>query len=92
MSGKQSPKDILNVVKNKTGKSISERDIQKLASGVKPSTLQSEEQLRQLIRQVSSLVNVKVSESTMNDIIQAVKSSKVNPNSLEQLMKMISKK
>ncbi|MFD0867767.1 Uncharacterised protein [Chlamydia abortus] len=92
MSGKQNPKDILNVVKNKTGKSISERDIQKLASGVKPSTLQSEEQLRQLIRQVSSLVNVKVSESTMNDIIQAVKSSKVNPNSLEQLMKMISKK
>lgn len=92
MSGKQNPKDILNVVKNKTGKSISEKDIQKLASGVKPSTLQSEEQLRQLIRQVSSLVNVKVSESTMNDIIQAVKSSKVNPNSLEQLMKMISKK
>lgn len=92
MSGKQGPKDILNVVKNKTGKSISEKDIQKLASGVKPSTLQSEEQLRQLIRQVSSLVNVKVSESTMNDIIQAVKSSKVNPNSLEQLMKMISKK
>ncbi|GIP32377.1 stage VI sporulation protein F [Paenibacillus sp. J2TS4] len=92
MSNKQVPKDVLNVVKNKTGKSVSERDIQKLASGVKPSTLQSEEQLRQLIRQVSSLVNIKVSEATVNDIIQAVKGSKVNPNNLEQLMKMISKK
>lgn len=92
MSGKQLPKNVLNVVKTKTGKSVSEKDIQKIASGVKPSTLQSEEQLRQLIKQVSSLVNVKVSESTVNDIIKAVKGSKVNPDNLEQMMKLISKK
>ncbi|WP_010273883.1 stage VI sporulation protein F [Paenibacillus senegalensis] len=92
MSGRQIPRNVLNVVKSKTGKSVSEKDIQKLASGVKPSTMQSEAQLRQLIKQVSALVNVKVSESTMNDIVKAVKGSKVSPDNLEQLMKMISKK
>lgn len=91
MADKTTPKDVLNVVKKKTGKNISEKDIYKLASGVKPSTMQSEAQLRQLIKQVSGLVNVPVSESTVNEIIEAVKGSK-NGSSLEQLMKLISKK
>lgn len=91
MADKNTPKDVLNVVKKKTGKSIDEKDIYKLASGVKPSTMQNEAQLRQLIKQVSSLVNVPVSESTINEIIQSVKGSK-NGNTLEQLMKLLSKK
>ncbi|NHW34169.1 stage VI sporulation protein F [Paenibacillus aceris] len=82
-------KDVLNVVKKKTGKSVSPKDIERLASGVKPSTLQSETQLRQLIKQVSGLVNVKVSEETINDIIQAVKSSKLDSNNMQQLMNMM---
>ncbi|UKS31149.1 stage VI sporulation protein F [Paenibacillus sp. HWE-109] len=82
-------KDILNVVKKKTGKSVTSKDIEKLASGVKPSTLQSETQLRQLIKQVSGLVNVKVSEETINDIVQAVKSSKLDTNNMQQLMNMM---
>ncbi|MEC0226966.1 MULTISPECIES: stage VI sporulation protein F [Paenibacillus] len=82
-------KDILNVVKKKTGKSVTPKDIEKLASGVKPSTLQSETQLRQLIKQVSGLVNVKVSEETINDIVQAVKSSKLDTNNMQQLMNMM---
>jgi uncharacterized protein (UPF0335 family) len=77
------------VVKKKTGKSVTSKDIEKLASGVKPSTLQSEAQLRQLIKQVSGLVNVKVSEETINDIIQAVKSSKLDSNNMQQLMNMM---
>ncbi|RAV18538.1 stage VI sporulation protein F [Paenibacillus contaminans] len=92
MSGKDLSKNILNTVKSKTGKSVSEKDINKLASTVKPSTMQNEAQLRQLIKQVSSLVNINVPESTVNDIVNAVKSSQLNPNNLEQLMKMISKK
>ncbi len=92
MSGKNVSKDVLNVVKKKTGKNVTEKDIQKLASGVKPSTMQSEAQLRQLIKQVSNMVNVPVSESTVNDLIKAIKSSKGNPNTLEQLMKMMTKK
>lgn len=89
---KQFSKDILNKVNNKTGKNISENDIKKLASGVKPSTVQSEDQLRQLIKQVSSMAKVPVSESTINDIVKAVKSSGMNPNNLEALMKMMMKK
>ncbi|MCY9664723.1 stage VI sporulation protein F [Paenibacillus alginolyticus] len=89
MSNKDISKDVLNVVKKKTGKSVTSKDIEKIASGVTPSTLQSETQLRQLIKQVSSLVNVKVSEETINDIVQAVKSSKLDSNNMQQLMNMM---
>ncbi|MZQ84387.1 hypothetical protein GQF01_19910 [Paenibacillus sp. 5J-6] len=82
-------KDVLSVVKKKTGKNVTPKDIERIASGVKPSTLQSETQLRQLIKQVSGLVNVKVSEETINDIIQAVKSSKLDSNNMQQLMNMM---
>jgi uncharacterized protein YpuA (DUF1002 family) len=92
MSGKDVSKDVLNVVKKKTGKSVSEKDIQKLASGVKPTTVQSDAALRQLIKQVSGLVNVNVSEATVNEIIQAVRTSKLNPSNIEQLMKLITEK
>jgi uncharacterized protein YpuA (DUF1002 family) len=92
MSNKDVSKDVLNVVKKKTGKTVSEKDIQKLASTVKSSTMQSESSLRQLIKQVSGLVNVNVSESTVNEILQAVKTSTINPNNIEQLVKMMSGK
>lgn len=82
-------KDVLNVVKNKTGKSVSEKDIHKIASGVKPSVVQSDAQLRQLINQVGSLVGVKVSEQTINEIIQAVKSSNLDSGNIQQLMSMM---
>jgi hypothetical protein len=89
VANKDVSKDVLNVVKKKTGKSVTEKDIQKIANGVKPSTLQNEAQLRQLIKQVSGLVNVKVSEDTVNEIIKAVKSSKLDPDNLNQLMSMM---
>ncbi|MCP3772467.1 stage VI sporulation protein F [Paenibacillus sp. MZ04-78.2] len=92
MADNNMPKDVLNVVKKKTGKSVSEKDIYKLANGVKPSTLQSDTQLRQLIKQVAGLVNVPVSDQTTKELIQAIKSSKVSTDNLEQLMKMIMKK
>jgi uncharacterized protein YpuA (DUF1002 family) len=92
MSNKDVSKDVLNIVKKKTGKIVSGKDIQKLASTVKPSTMQSESSLRQLIKQVSGLVNVNVSESTANEIINAVKSSKINSDNIEQLVKMMSGK
>lgn len=92
MSGKDISKDVLNVVKKRTGKSVSQKDIHKLASGVGPSTIKSEAQLRQLIKQVSRMVNVQVSESTVNEIVSAVKSSGLNPNNMEQIMKMMMSK
>lgn len=93
MSDKDMSKDVLNIVKKKkTGKSVSPQDIKQIASGVKPSTVQSETQLRQLIKQVSSLVNIPVSEQLTKEIVDAVKQSNLNPNNLEQLMKMMMKK
>jgi uncharacterized protein YpuA (DUF1002 family) len=89
VANKDVSKDVLNVVKKKTGKSVSEKDIQKIASGVKPSMMQNEAQLRQLIKQVSGLVNAKVSEETVNEIIKAVKSSKLDPDNMTQMMDMM---
>jgi uncharacterized protein YpuA (DUF1002 family) len=89
MPGKDMSKDVLKAVKSKTGKSVTQKDIHKLASNVKPGTMQSEEQLRQLIKQVASLVNVPVTEQTTNEIVKAVKGSNLNPNNMEALMKMM---
>lgn len=86
------PKDVLQAVNQKTGKKISPTQIQKLASGVKPSTVQNEKQLRQLIKQVGAMANVPVSESTIDEIVKAVKSSGMNPNNMQQLMQMMMKK
>ncbi|KIL41533.1 hypothetical protein SD70_06595 [Gordoniibacillus kamchatkensis] len=93
MANKDLTKDVLNTVKNRTGKTVTPKDIQKLASGVNPSTMQNEAQLRQLIKQVSSLVGVNVSEQTIKDIVNAVKSSKLDANNMQQLMSaMLGKK
>ncbi|MHA0855471.1 stage VI sporulation protein F [Paenibacillus sp. CMAA1364] len=86
------PKDALNAINKKTGKHISENEVKKLASTVKPSTMQNEVQLRQLIKQVSAMANVPVSESTIKDIISAVKKSGMSTQSMESLMKMMIKK
>ncbi|AOZ91384.1 stage VI sporulation protein F [Paenibacillus crassostreae] len=86
------PKDALNAINKKNGKQISENAVKKLASTVKPSTMQSEVQLRQLIKQVSAMANVPVSESTIKDIVSAVKKSGMDPQSMESLMKMMIKK
>lgn len=89
MNNKDLSKDVLKIVKNKTGKSVSEKDIHKLASKVGPKTVQNEDHLRQLIMQVSKMVNIPVSESTINDIIKAIQKSGLNPDNMQQMMKMM---
>lgn len=85
-------KNVLNKVNQKTGKHITENQIKKLANTVKPSTMQSETQLRELIKQVSGMAKVPVSESTINDIVKAVKNNGGNMSSMESLVKMLMKK
>ncbi|MBQ4898494.1 stage VI sporulation protein F [Paenibacillus sp. Marseille-P2973] len=85
-------KDALNAINKKTGKNISEGAVKKLASTVKPSTMQSEAELRKLIKQVSAMAKVPVSEDTINEIVGAVKKSGMNPSNMEALMKMMIKK
>lgn len=85
-------KDALKAINKKAGKTISEGAIKKLAGTVKPGTLQSDAQLRQLIKQVSSMAKVPVSEETVQEIIGAVKKSGASPSSMQALMKMMMKK
>ncbi|MEF2964369.1 stage VI sporulation protein F [Paenibacillus sp. M1] len=85
-------KDALSAINKKTGKNITEGAVKKLASTVKPSTMQNEAELRKLIKQVSAMAKVPVTESTVNEIIGAVKKSGMNPSNMEALMKMMIKK
>ncbi|WP_274655265.1 stage VI sporulation protein F [Paenibacillus humicola] len=93
MSGKNNlSKDVLNAVSKKTGKPISENAVKKLASGVNEHTMQNEDELRKLIKQVSAMAKVPVTEQTINDIVGAVKKSGMNTSNMEALMKMMLKK
>lgn len=85
-------KDALNAINKKAGKKITEGAVKKLASTVKPGTMQNEAQLRQLIKQVSSMAKIPVSEDTVQDIINAVQKGGANSGSMEALMKMMLKK
>jgi uncharacterized protein YpuA (DUF1002 family) len=85
-------KDILSSINKKTGKNITESSVKKLASGVTAETIQDEAELRKLIKQVSDMAKVKVTESTVNDIVKAVKASGMSASSMETLMKMMIKK
>jgi hypothetical protein len=86
MSSKNISKDVLNAVKKRTGKNISDKDIKQVASGVGPNTMKSEQQLRQLIKQVSKMA---VAESTIQELIGAIKKSGINPNNMEQMIKTV---
>lgn len=85
-------KDILNSINKKTGKGISESSVKKLASGVTAQTMTDEAELRKLIKQVSEVAKVKVTESTINDIVKAVKASGMSASNMEAIMKMMIKK
>lgn len=85
-------KDALNAINKKTGKNITPGAIKKLASTVKPGTTQNEAQLRQLIKQVSAMAKVPVTEATVQEIVNAVKKGGTNSGTMESLMKLMMKK
>jgi len=90
--GKSIPKDILNAVNKKARKPVSESAVKKLASTVTPQTVRNEAELRKLIKQVSAMANVPVSEATENEIVNAVKKSGLNAGAMEAMMQMMLKK
>ncbi|MFC5650829.1 stage VI sporulation protein F [Paenibacillus solisilvae] len=93
MSGKNNiSKDVLSAVNKKTGKPITESAVKKLASNVSEDTIQNEDELRKLIKSVSDMAKVPVSDKTINDIVGAVKKSGMNMNNIETLMKFMIKK
>lgn len=82
-------KDIMKNLQKSTKGKVTEQDILNLAGGLKPSDVTNEKSLRQLIMQVSAIANVPVSEQTVSQIVKAIKQSGMDPNNMEQLMKMI---
>lgn len=84
--------DALKAINKKTGKNITPGAVKKLANTVKPSTMQSEAELRRLIKQVATMAKLPVSESTITEIVGAVKKSGMNPSNMESLMKLMMKK
>ena len=93
MSGKNNiSKDVLSAVNKKTGKPVTENAVKKLASNVTADTIHNEEELRKLIKSVSAMAKVSVTDQTINDIIGAVKKSGMNMNNMEMLMKLMLKK
>ncbi|MCA0754430.1 stage VI sporulation protein F [Paenibacillus sp. N4] len=84
-------KDVLSSINKKTGKSISENAVKKIASGVTADTMQNEAELRKLIKQVSEMAKVKVADSTINDIVKAVKATGMSTSNMESLIKMMMK-
>jgi len=86
-------KDVLNTVKRRTGKTINQKEIQDVASGVGPSTIKSEQQLRALIKQVSKMAGVPVSDATMKELVSAIKKSGLNASNMESMINtMLGKK
>ncbi len=85
-------KDVLSEIKKRTGKAISPSAVNKLAGKVGPSTLSNETELRKLIKSVAAMAKVNVSESTVNDIVKAVKASGMSTSSMESVIKMMLKK
>ncbi|WP_042162588.1 stage VI sporulation protein F [Paenibacillus gorillae] len=92
MEKKSFSKDVLGAINKKTGKNITEGSVKKLASTVTNTTMQNEAELRKLIKQVSEMAKIPVSDSTMNDIVKAVKASGMNMGNIESLMKMMIKR
>ena len=93
MSGKNNiSKDVLSAVNKKTGKPVTENAVKKLASNVTEDTIHNEEELRKLIKSVSAMAKVSVTDKTINDIVGAVKKSGMNMNNMEMLMKLMLKK
>jgi hypothetical protein len=91
MSRQGISKDVLNAVKNTTGKQLSEQSLKTIASGINQKTLQDGEELGKLIDKISKLVNIPVSNETANEIINTVKKTG-NIEQLENMMKMMMKK
>ena len=84
-------KDVLGVIKKKTGKSISEAQVSKVASQVKPNTLQNEAELKKLVKNVATMANIKLSDSALNDVTERITSSGVSIGNIEALVKLLSK-
>jgi predicted RND superfamily exporter protein len=84
-----STQDILNKLNEQTGKNVTAKDVFKLAKQVKPSTLQDEDQLKQLIKSVGAMAGCKVPQKTVNEIIKLVQSGAFQTGQMDEMIRKL---
>jgi hypothetical protein len=72
---------------SRTGKNITSKDIQNVAKQVKPTTIQNEQQLRQLVHSVGAMAGVKVPPKLVNDIVSSIQNGALQSGQMEQMIR-----
>lgn len=81
------PNDLLKKMSSRTGKNITSKDIQNVAKQVKPTTIQNEQQLRQLVHSVGAMAGVKVPPKLVNDIVSSIQNGALQSGQMEQMIR-----
>lgn len=81
---------IFNNMNKHTNKTVTPQDIQRIAKNIKPATLQSELQMRQLVRSIGEMAGIKVPDKTVREIAKMVQGGQVPPGQLEQMIRTFS--
>ena len=82
---------IFNSMNKHTNKPVTPQDIQRVAKNIKPSTLQDEQKMRQLVRTVGEMAGIKVPDKTVREIAKMVHGGQVPPGQLEQMIRAFTK-
>lgn len=85
--------DLLQKLNSRTGKKITSRDIQNVAKQVKPTTMENEQQLRQLVHSVGAMAGMKVPPKIVNEIVDSIQKGALQSGQMEQMIrKMMNQK
>jgi uncharacterized protein YpuA (DUF1002 family) len=84
--------ELLQKIRNKTGRNVSRGSIQRIAKGVTSNTTRNEQEIRQLIQQVSKMAGVSVSEETTRQLIRTIKTQQITPANIMNVLRQFQKK
>lgn len=82
---------IFNSVNKHTNKTVTPQDIQRVAKNIKPSTLQDEQQMRQLVRNIGEMAGIKVPDKTVREIAKMVQGGQIPSGQLEQMIRALTR-
>lgn len=82
---------IFNNMNKHTKKTVTPQDIQRVAKTIKPSTLQDEQQMRQLVRSIGEMAGIKVPDKTVREIAKMVHGGQIPAGQLEQVIRTLTK-
>lgn len=73
------------------GKNVDTSKIESLANSVSKDDIKNEQKLRQLIRQVAMIANVKLTKEKEDQIISYIKNNNVQGSDLKAISKLLKK-